>query len=129
MELHRVAQRAQEFEMVRWDGKADTGQWATEHFGDAATINGEGDDLTLLMWGSWEIPRGDYLIDQWGTFGYAPADQVGSQYQLAEPMFVPEPLPGPPAEELPAEEPIEPPAEEPPAEPVPDAPPEPETQQ
>jgi hypothetical protein len=122
--------------MVMWDGSAEAGDWAVAQFGDAATVTGDGDDKTLTMWGSWEIPRGTYMINQWGSFNYVPADQL-SAYQMAEPAIEP-PAPAaeePPAEEPPAEPPAEetPPAEEPPAEPpaeepVTDAPPEPETQ-
>ena len=70
--------------MVRWDGSAAAAEWVTRSFGDQATLTGDGDDLTLKMWSTWEIPRGDFILNRWDSFNYVPADQIGN-WQLAEP--------------------------------------------
>lgn len=122
MELLRVVQRPPEYELMLWDGSDEAADWVTGQFGDAATISGESGDRTLHMWGTWEIPRGSYVANQWGSFNFVPVDQVAT-YQLAEPLIEvaqpepePEPATEPEAPVEPATESETPPAETPPAE-------------
>lgn len=131
--------------MIRWDGTAEAADWLTSRFGEAATFTGDGDDQTLLMWGSWEIPIGTFIADQWGSFNYVPADQLNT-WQLAAPLIEfpgseptpePEPEPEPTPEPGPVEEPGGPTGDDfveetgdvnPPSAPDPETPPEPETE-
>lgn len=89
MDVIRVAERRQTFDMIQWDGSQDAAEWVTEHFGESATITGDGDDLTLKMWTTWEIPRGDYLMDRWGGFHYVPAAQLDEQFEPAAGSVLP----------------------------------------
>lgn len=123
MEQMRVVQRPQEFDMIRWDGTAAAAAWVSDRFGEFASFSGDGDNQTLSMYGSWEIPIGSFIADQWGSFNYVPAEQLAG-WQAAAPLIEftdepdPEPAdPEPPADEPPADEPPadEPPADEPPA--------------
>lgn len=124
MELLRVVQRPPEYELLFWDGTGEAADWILSQFGDAATITGEGDDRTLFMWETWEIPRGSYIANQWGSFNFVPPDQVAT-YQLAEPLIEVSELEQPPAEE-PAAEPDPAPDPEPTGEPDSEPTPDPE---
>ncbi len=85
-----VSPRREVHQLVLWDGHADTAEWVTEQFGEQATITGDGDELTLKMWGTWEIPVGDYIMNRWGGFHYIPAGQVDDQFEPAAGSAVPQ---------------------------------------
>lgn len=83
MDVRLVNERRPTYEAIVWDGTAEAAQWVTDHFGDQASFEGDGDDLTLKMWTTWEIPRDDYLIDRGGSFHYVPAGQIDEQFEPA----------------------------------------------
>lgn len=87
MDTYQVTERRPGYSMIRWDGSAQAAEWITEHFGDAASFEGDGDDLTLKMWTTWEIPRGDFIVNRDDSFQYVPADQVNDYWQEAAPLI------------------------------------------
>lgn len=108
----RILQRPAAFEAVRWDGSEETAQWIADRFGtEVVETDGDGDDLQLRVHGA-TVPRGFYVIEQWGSFNMFSAEQL-ADWQLAAPPVLAEQTPEPEPEPTPDPEPQPEPLPEP----------------
>jgi hypothetical protein len=116
-------------EIIQWDGGQETADWLAERFGDQVAFSGDDGNLQMTLWTTWQIERGWWIADSWGSPNPMAPDQLSQYTYPRRSIEVPElpPIPEPAPEEEPsADEPSadEPPADAPPAEDpgVPDAP-------
>lgn len=85
-----VQRNEQTFDAIQWDGSQDAADWLTEHFGEQATFEGEGDDQSLTFYGSWPIDLGWWVLDRWGSPNPMPPEGL-ADYRLPAPAIeVPE---------------------------------------
>ncbi len=89
MDRYRVADRPQNFDMIRWDGSSEAETWVTERWPDDAGFGGPEGERILVMYGSWEIAPGSYIIDRQGSFHHLAPGDVNLFYQLAKSTNIP----------------------------------------
>lgn len=89
MDTYRVADRPQNFDMVRWDGTTEAAAWIAERWPEDASFGGEENDQRLVMYGSWDIERGSYVVDRQGSFHHVAPEYVNQSYQLAKSTNIP----------------------------------------
>ena len=84
-----MADRPQNFDMIRWDGSTDAEAWISERWPDDSGFGGPENERVLIMFNSWEIPPGSFIIDRQGGFHHLAPTDVNHFYQLAKSTNIP----------------------------------------